>query len=97
MVDCKYVSRFQEFFDIFVKEVQNVVQVGRYHRFWMSVSGELHAIVVMPNSPSTHPEWPELFPAASLPQHNADILALRVLARKIGYFIVEVEKGRKFP
>ena len=57
-------------------------------RFWITNSGALRVIVVTPQTPSVHPEWNELFT-------RSDILTMRMLGRRIGYFINEIEKGKK--
>jgi len=63
------------------------VQVGRYHRFWINNNGSLRVIVVTPQTPSSHPEWSDLFSP-----NRPDVLNMRVLDRRIGYFINVIEK-----
>jgi hypothetical protein len=88
-VDYRYGSAFQGFYDSFVEEACNFAQVGRYHRFWVNSIGSLRVIVVTPQTPSSHPEWHELFAP-----NRPDILNMRVLDRRIGYFINSIEKGK---
>ncbi len=88
MVDYRYVSAFQALYDTFVQEACNYVQVGRFHRFWLTTAGLLRVIVVTPQTPSSHPEWVELFTGS-----RNDILNMRILGRRIGYFINEMDKG----
>ena len=85
LVDFKYGSAFQGLYDVFVNEAVNFVQIGRFHRYWINNSGILRVIVVTPQSPSLHPEWCELF-------QRSDILTMRMLGRRIGYFINEITK-----
>jgi len=87
LVECCFSSQFQALYDSFVDEACNFVQVGRYHRFWVSTSGSLRVIVVTPQIPSNHPEWNELF----LP-NRTDLLNMRLLGRRIGYFINDISK-----
>jgi len=87
MVEYRYVSAFQGLYDTFVQEACNFVQVGPFHRFWLTSSGLLRVIVVTPQTSSSHPEWIELFNGS-----RNDILNMRILGRRIGYFINEIEK-----
>eukprot|EP01114_Cavostelium_apophysatum_P024218 TRINITY_DN9419_c0_g1_i1.p1 TRINITY_DN9419_c0_g1~~TRINITY_DN9419_c0_g1_i1.p1 ORF type:complete len:545 (+),score=66.26 TRINITY_DN9419_c0_g1_i1:419-2053(+) len=87
LVDSYFASQFQAVYDTFVEEAVNFIQVGRYHRFWINSSGALRVIVVTPQTASGHPEWNELF----LPG-RADLLSMRVLGKRVGYFINDMSK-----
>lgn len=89
LVDYHYGSAFQSLYDDFVDECCNFVQVGRYHRFWITKSGGLRVMVVAPQTPSSHPEWSELFLPGKTEKY---LINMRLLARRIGYFINPVEK-----
>jgi hypothetical protein len=106
LVDYRYGSEFQALYDTFVETACNFVQVGRYQRFWLNHNGNLRVMVVVysinykiaklpihikatPEVSSSHPEWNELFS-----QSRAEILAMRILGRRIGYFINDIEKGQ---
>eukprot|EP01112_Ceratiomyxa_fruticulosa_P011072 TRINITY_DN2979_c0_g1_i1.p1 TRINITY_DN2979_c0_g1~~TRINITY_DN2979_c0_g1_i1.p1 ORF type:complete len:684 (+),score=109.95 TRINITY_DN2979_c0_g1_i1:105-2156(+) len=87
LVDHYYGSSFQNLYEMFVKTVCSFVQVGPYHRFWLDQSGTLRVIIVTPQVESPHPEWKDLFQCS-----QTDILNMRILGRRVGYFINNVLK-----
>lgn len=46
LVDMRYASAFQQYYDAFVETLRNFVQVGRYNRFWVTTEGALRVILV---------------------------------------------------
>lgn len=86
MVEYMYGTSFQDLADDFAKSVRNFVQIGKYHRFWVSATGQIRSFVVTPQLTSTHPEWADLFACS-----QGEIMERRVLGRRFGYFISNVE------
>jgi len=86
LVDYRYASAFQGLYDSFVEQACNFIQVGRFHRFWLNCVGALRVMVVTPQTMCTHPEWSEIFTSG-----RAEMLNMRVLGRRIGYFINQIE------
>lgn len=87
LVDMRYGSSFQELHNLFLQTVCNFVQVGRFHRFWLTSNGSLRVIVVIPQIASSHPEWSQIFVG------NSPLIDLRHIGRRIGYYIKQIEKG----
>jgi hypothetical protein len=90
LVDQQYASAFQSLYDYFVSECTNICQVGQFVRFWTTSHGELKAFVVYPPNPAlNHPEWAELLSETYTP---ATLWSLRVIGRRLGYFISDIGK-----
>lgn len=85
LVDYRYGSGFQYLYDFFTTNASSFCQIGRYRRFWVTLTGDLRLMMVKPEIASNHPEWRELMSTKS----RSDLLNMRMLGRRIGYFIVD--------
>lgn len=92
MVGHRYTSAFQSTNANFVEKCCNVLQFGRFIRYWASSDGELRAFVVTPSVLSQHPEWSEMCRGGSAAAQNQDISLMRTLGRRIGYFIQDAQR-----
>lgn len=84
-------STFQALNNESFTKCTNFVQVGRFHRYW-SNGEELRAFVVTPQVASSHPEWIDLCRRGEV--SHADVLGMRVLGRRVGYFIQDVQASK---
>jgi hypothetical protein len=90
LVDQQYASAFQSLYDHFVHECTNYCQIGQSVRFWVTSYGELKAFVATSSTAMhSHPEWAELLSESYTP---ATLWSLRVIARRVGYFISDIGK-----
>ena len=88
LVDRQYASAFQSLQEDFVRGASNFCQVGRFCRFWADDHGGLRALMANPPVTAIHPEWSDLF----LEAHVPILWSLRVLGRRLGYFICDITK-----
>jgi hypothetical protein len=65
------------------RSIASLVQVERYHRFWIDNEGSLRVIIVSPQQTSVHPEWRDLL----MIQGKEQLDNFRALGRRLGYTI----------
>merc|ERR1712137_140507 len=80
-----YASKFQDLgkLDDFSRSVTNFLQYKRHHRFWVTSSGQLRALVVSPTNALPHNlEWRDF-----CKEQSPDFWDMRMFGSKFGYFI----------
>eukprot|EP01117_Protostelium_nocturnum_P013735 TRINITY_DN5159_c0_g1_i1.p1 TRINITY_DN5159_c0_g1~~TRINITY_DN5159_c0_g1_i1.p1 ORF type:complete len:630 (+),score=148.94 TRINITY_DN5159_c0_g1_i1:144-2033(+) len=90
LADYHWSSPFQQLYEEFTTNACAFITVDRFHRFWLTFRGELRVMVVLPKTLSVHPEWGDLFALG-----RTELMNMRHLGSRIGYFIGEVEKDTR--
>jgi hypothetical protein len=97
LVSHRFGSAFQANNENFVSKCGNFAHVGRFHRYWAR-EGELRAMIVTPQVVSTHPEWADVCRKDNVGGGGgggggaADVLGVRVMGRRMGYLIHDVQR-----
>ncbi|KAH3757508.1 hypothetical protein Pelo_10733 [Pelomyxa schiedti] len=88
LVDNCYSSAFLSLDNDFTQTAVNFTQYGRYYRFWTDIAGNVRVLLVTQQTPTIHPEWRDLT------RCRADLVKLRLLASRVGYFINDISMGQ---
>ncbi|KAH3757465.1 hypothetical protein Pelo_10690 [Pelomyxa schiedti] len=89
LVDNCYSSAFLSLDNDFTQTAVNFTQYGRYYRFWTDIAGNVRVLLVTQQTPTIHPEWRDLT------RCRADLVKLRLLASRVGYFINDISMDSK--